>query len=314
MTNPSEINVNSFDTDFRFEVLAACLIEQGVDPQHIEIVRKGIARRGISKDVENVFYQYSAEELLNYLVIEVNREGLYDMLPQGLFHKQTFKRTYKDIETDVEKALDEIKIHREQEFFARNFFHLFEIISDKSLIEAYLQEAKYDRKTNNKEFVLLFYRYWDILKMLNHKQALFFMYIIPIVHKIRLDHSCIAEAFSFVLDVPVKLSYIKLPAKKADRSFSSNLGEHSLGVDLVLGQEFDDGEFDIKVTIGPISAKVMRDFLATAPNAKILDELCLLFLPANIFVVKDFIIDPEDSQFILSDDTHATYLGINSFI
>lgn len=312
--SPFNLNPNTLDSDYRFEVIAASLIEQGYHPDQIEIVRDGIARRGISKDIESVSLKYAMEELMNYIQINVNREGLYDMLPEGLFHQQTFKRSYKDIETDVEKAVDEIKIHREQEFFTRKFFHLFELMADQTLIDACLYETKYDKKIKHPEFINLFVPYWPVLKMLEHQQAIFFIHIMPIVHIIRKNHEEVAEALSFLLDAPVALSYIKLPAKQAENSFESTLGYDCLDVDFVLGNTFDDGIFDLKITIGPISADRMRDFLDTAKGTILLDALCKLFFPSNLFVAKDFILDPKDCEFILSDDAHATYLGINSFI
>lgn len=305
---------NDADTDFRFEVIAAALVERGYDPEQIRVVREGMERRGISKDVEKVFQRYSPEELMDYLYINVNREGLYDMLPEGVFHKPTYKRTYKDQQTDVEKALDEIKIHREQEFFARRFFHIFEEASDRMLTDAYLYEARYDRKISHTEFVDLFFPYWPVLKELEHKQAVFFMHIIPILHKIRVDFKAVEEALSFILDAPIRILQTKLAAKKAARHYESRLGKSSLGVDFVLGDTFDDGENDLKLIVGPISADRMRDFLETAKGYRILEELCSLFFSINLTVVKEFIIDPKDCEFILSDDTHSTYLGINSFI
>ncbi len=312
--NLSQQHPNDLETDFRFEVIAAALVERGYTPEQIRVIREGMDRRGISKDVEDVSLQFSPEDLMDYLYLKVNREGLYDMLPEGLFHKSTYKRSYKDMDTDTEKALDEIKIHREQEFFVRKFFRVFEEASDRMLTDAYLYEARYDRKISHEEFVDLFVHYWPLLKELEHKQAVFFMHIIPILHKIRVDFKAIEEALLYILEVPVKIEQVKLAAKKAARHYESRLGEGCLGVDFVLGETFDDGEYDLKLIVGPISADRMRDFLETAPGYRILEELCTLFFSINLTVVKEFKIDPADCEFILSDDTHSTYLGINSFI
>ena len=168
--NLSQRHPNDLETDFRFEVIAAAAVERGYAPEQIRVIREGMDRRGISKDVEDVYQQHSAEDLMNYLFIKINREGLYDILPEGLFHTSTYKRSYKDIDSDTERAMDEIKIHREQEFFARKFFHIFEEASDRMLTDAYLYEARYDRKISNKEFVDLFVYYWLLLKGLEHKQ------------------------------------------------------------------------------------------------------------------------------------------------
>lgn len=312
--NLSQQRPNTLDTDFRFEVVADALVERGYMPEQIRIIREGIERRGISKDVEDVYQRYSPEDLMDYLYIKVNREGLYDVLPKGLFHKSTYKRSYKDIDTDTEKALDEIKIHREQEFFARKFFQVFEEAADRMLTDAYRYEARFDRKISNEEFVDLFVNYWPVLKKLEHNQAVFFMHIIPMLHDIRIDFKAVEEALSYIIEAPVRIEEVKLAAKKAAHQHESRLGECRLGVDFVLGNTFDDGLYDLKLIIGPISANRMRDFLETAPGYRILEELCSLFFSVDHIVVKEFIIDPADSEFILSDDTHTTYLGINSFI
>lgn len=305
---------NMYETDYLAEVIAAALIEQGYDPEQVVIVREGIARRGVSTEIEKVYEQYSPDDLMDYIYIKANKEGVYDMLPQGLFHEPTYKRTYKDIATDVEKALDEIKIHRTQEFFARKFFHLFELMADRTITKAYLFERKYDKKLSYSEFTELFARYWPLLRKLTLKQGVYFMHIIPIIHRIRSDYKNIQQALSCILEVPVEITEIKLPAKQADSFFESRLGDDRIGVSVVLGHQFDDGEYDLKITVGPISAKTMRNYLKTAKGYQILESLCEMFLPVNTFYITDFIIDPEDSELILSDDENETFLGVNSFI
>ena len=305
---------NTLETDYRAELIAATLIEQGFDSEKIEIVRDGISRRGFAKDIEQIEEKYSDFDLESYIQINANKEGMYDMLPEGIFHKSTYKRSFKDQETDAEKALEEIKIHREQEFFARRFFQLFELIADRTITNAYLFEHKYDKKISNSEFSDIFVQYWPILQQLTLKQSVLFMYIMPIIHRIRSHYGNIEQVISCILDVPVEISKIKLPAKRADSFFESHLGRNNIGVNMVLGNKFDDGEYDLNVTIGPISAERMRGFLETAKEYRILDELCGLFLPANTFVEIDFKIDPEDSAFVLSDENNEAFLGINSFI
>ncbi|MDL2305077.1 type VI secretion system baseplate subunit TssG [Bacteroides sp. OttesenSCG-928-D19] len=302
--------VNNADTDYKAEVVAASLIEQGFNPEQIMIVRDGIFRRSISTEVEKVYQEFSNYDLVDYLCIRANKEGMYDMLPQGLFHQPINKYATKD----KEDILEEIRIHRTEEFFARKFFHLFELIADRTLTNAYLFEAKYDRKTRNSEFTDLFSHYWSVLQLLTLRQAVFFMHVIPLLHRIRSHYRNMEQAFSLILEIPVKISAIKLPKKKADDIFESRIGENGLGVDFVLGNEFDDGIHDLELTIGPMPAAIMKNYLETAKGYRILEQLCEIFLPAHAFVVYDFIIDPQDSQFILSDENHSTYLGINSFI
>lgn len=61
-------------------------------------------------------------------------------------------------------------------------------------------------------------------------------------------------------------------------------------------------------------ASRMKAFLEGGTADRVLSHLCRLFLPANVFTVREYVIDPQDAAFILSTDRTDTYLGINSFI
>lgn len=302
--------VNNTESDYKAEVVAAELIEQEYDPDQILIVREGDSRRGYAKDIEKIYLQFSQQDLRDYLYIATNKAGIYDILPEGLFHQPIHRK----LGADKEDVLEEIKIHRNEEFFARKFFRLFEFEADRMLVEAYLYESKYEKKVTNSNFVDIFMPYWPVLKLLTREQAIRFLHIMPIVHQIRNKYDEIAEAISMVLDIPVKIENIKLPAKDAGSFFESVIGENFLGIDWVLGKSFDDGVYDLKMTIGPIPARTMPYFLKTNTGDTVLEVLCQLFLPADIFVVKDYKVSSEDASFILSDDNVMAYLGINTFI
>lgn len=305
-----DIQANTIDSDYKSELVAASLVEQGYNLDRIVIIREGASRRGFAKDIESLNVQFSQNDLLDYLYIKANKEGIYDILPEGLFHQSTYTKKNKD----KEDVLDDIKLHRQKEFFARMFFRPFEIEVDRMLIEANLFETRYDKKISNPNFINIFVPYWPILKLLKRKQAIFFMHAISVLHKVRNRYDEIEISMSSILDVPIKIKEVKMPAKEASRYFESKIGETYLGEDWVLGKCFDDGKYDLRITIGPLSAKEMEYFLETATGNTIFDYLCKLFLPGDIFVEKEFIILPKDAEFVLSNDERVTYLGINTFI
>lgn len=301
---------NTIESDYKAELVAASLVEQGYDIDRIIITREGAARRGFAKDIESLSVQFSQHDLLDYLYIKANKEGIYDILPEGLFHQSSYTKKNKD----KEDVLDDIKLHRQKEFFARMFFRPLEIEVDRMLIEANLFETRYDKKISNPNFVNIFLPYWPVLKLLSRKQAIFFMHAISVLHKMRNRYHEIETSMSSILDVPIKIKEIKMPAKEASRYFESKIGDAYLGTDWVLGKCFDDGKYDLHITIGPISAKEMEFFLETATGNTIFDYLCKLFLPGDIFVEKEFKILPKDADFLLSNDERITYLGINTFV
>ena len=301
---------NELDTDFRAEALAAGWIEAGYDDEKIHLIRQGGFRRGFSKDIQEIRIHFSEYDLTDYLQIQTNRDSIYDTLPEGIFHQPAHKR----FNSNRDDVLDEIRQHRLEEFYARKFFQVFEMESDFALVLAYLFEAQYDKKISNSHYTDIFIPYWSFLNLLNPEQRLLFMHSVPFLHQIRNNNEEIEKIMSALLEVPVKIEEIKLPAKQADRFFESAVNESRLGVDLVLGKVFDDGQHDLKITVGPVSAKKMEYFLEPSAGSTILDGLCRLFFPSDVFVVKDFKVVPEDAAFILSQGGVHTFLGINTFI
>lgn len=305
----ASMSVNSIESDYKSEVIAANLVMQGYDPNRIFLIRKGAMRRGFAKDIEHIDLQFSEHDLRDYLNVYTNREGIYDILPEGLFHKPINKSKSKQ----KEDILDEIKHHRQEEFFARKFFQLFEVEADRALTDTYLWELGFDKKISNKNFTNIFLPYWPILKYFDSRQAIIFIYVISILHKVRNNHSEVEDIISIILDVPVKISPTKIPHKDVDPgSYKSQIGVAGLGVDFVLGDVFNDGIDDLKVTIGPISAKKMKYFMLPNEGTLVLDKLCDLLLTADSFIVKDFKISPEDSVFILSEE--KAVVGVNTFL
>jgi hypothetical protein len=86
---------NSPTTDFKAEIIAASLIEQGYDPSRILLIREGSFKRGFSKDIEEVSLHFSAQDLSDYLHIKTNRESIYDILPEGIFHRRSIENSIR---------------------------------------------------------------------------------------------------------------------------------------------------------------------------------------------------------------------------
>lgn len=302
--------INTTDTDFKAEVIGANLIEKGYDPQQIMIIREGASKRGFAKDIEEIKLEFNEHDLKDYLYIRANKEGIYDILPEGIFHQPVHRKFNKD----KEEELEEIRVHREQEFFARRFFRLFETEIDHTSILAHLYEIRFDKKISNRNFIDIFLPYWPLLRLLELEQAVLFMHTIPVLYTIKDNLEEIEKSLSLILDVPVWIRKILLPAKKVNNRFESKLAKCTLGTDFVLGKTFNDGEYDLKMIIGPVSSRKMEYFLKTDAGKITLDCLCDIFLPGETFIEREFNISSDDSAFILSNESTNTYLGINTFI
>ena len=133
---------NTMDTDFKAELYGALLAEAGFDTAQIMMVRDGNNLSNVSKDIRSVKYRNHvgiAEG--TYIELKTNRRGIYDSLPEGLFHEALFPGKVKDLGL----ILEEMQQHSNEEFFIRRFFSLLESEVDREGIQAQLLELRYER-------------------------------------------------------------------------------------------------------------------------------------------------------------------------
>src|SRR4051794_3447725 len=89
-----------FENDFKAEVTAAEMVEHGTPADRILILMIGAMKRTFRKDVELIEEELSDYDHKEYVLVKTPKEGIYDMLPEGLFHAPAaYKKTrsQKDI-------------------------------------------------------------------------------------------------------------------------------------------------------------------------------------------------------------------------
>lgn len=302
---------NQHETDFKAEVVASGLKEQGYDPERTLILRLGNTKRGFSKDIESIRPEYSQYDLIDYLNIYVNRKSIYDELPEGIFHRNVY---HKD-KNSKEEVLDEIRIHREEEFFARQFFRPFEITLDYMLVDFQNKERRIDKMNIYRDFVDAFALQWPVLGLLPVEKAVMLVRMLAYIEQITGSLEKISECMTILMDVPVMVRLGEKCLTVADREKLPRLGKVRLGDNMVLGHTFDDGTFRTLIEIGPLSARKMESFMPGAVNCRIFNELIDMFLPADKDVRIRYIIRQEDAVFRLaSPDGKGAYLGISTYL
>ena len=108
--------VDNLSFDIRAEVLIAELLEQAAIPRDKAILKaKGIHARPFSRDVLEVELFEDDRMRRDAIFFHVAREGLYDALPEGIFHTPKTQR-------NATEMVDEIKKQNQQREDARTFF------------------------------------------------------------------------------------------------------------------------------------------------------------------------------------------------
>lgn len=287
----------NFHQDFKAETIAAEIAEQGTDPEQILIQMLGSLKRTFSNDVKTVETEIF-EDRKEYTVVKTAREGIYDMLPQGLFHHPTAHKSARS-EKEIIAAM---KRRRAEEMNARKFFLPIEATINHLRIEMALHENRLDKRSHYADLVQLFASQWDIFQYLDGRQANIFLHLVPIIHDIRDNHTRIEEVMEMMFEVKVAITLRnQKPLQPADLMFS-RLAETALGVNLTTGNvQFDEGVDEILLVIGPMDTALYRDFMPGGNSNKILDLLCDYLLPVHADVVTRFEMMEKNRQARLAD-------------
>ncbi|HTE02125.1 MAG TPA: type VI secretion system baseplate subunit TssG [Mucilaginibacter sp.] len=304
---------NYMNNDFKAEVVAAEMVEQGFPVDQILILMIGALKRSYRKDVDAIDEEFSEYDHNNYRVIKTPKEGIYDMLPEGLFHSVSLHQS----STNHREIIDMMKFHKVQETNARRFFMPFETAINHLRVQMALYENRLDKRSHYSELSEVFSGNWDIFNYMDAVQANLFVQILPIIHDIRDDYPLTETVFELILMVPVKIVAARSKPVLLDNPVVSMLGDNGLGVDLTTGNVlFDDGDDEIAVNIGPISKAQLNLFTPGTKQSKIFESLCDHLLPVHVNVNTTFELLDADKACVLADgeNTFNSTMGLSTYL
>lgn len=304
--------LSCLDDDFKAEVVAAEMAGLGIDPERILVMMLGALKRTHSKDVSSINEEMSEYNHKEYVVVKTPREGIYDMLPQGLFHRPAVLKRGQT-ETDLIKA---IKQRKKQEADARKFFLPFEAAINYLRMQMVLYENRLDKRSHYDDLVNIFADHWEIFKYLDARQANIFLHLIPIVHDVRDDHPVVETIFEMLFLMPVKIELRRQQPFHPAEPYLSKMGDSVLGVNLTTGNKlYDEGADEILVSIGPMTKDVRHEFMEGGKNYKILQLLKDYFLPVHMDVVTEYVMNEGDKVMRLRDESvFNSVLGEDTYI
>ncbi|RAJ88100.1 type VI secretion system (T6SS) VasB/ImpH family protein [Chitinophaga dinghuensis] len=302
MEDSPSFNVNNFHTDYKAAVLAAELVEAGFDINRLFIWPSGSNRRNFAKDVLSVDWYAPDGGFKDYLCIKSSREGMYDMLPEGIFHTAV---PYSSTRT-TEELIDQIKLHKEQEKQARKFFLPLEAEINQFRILIELYENKIDKKNIYNDLVEIFRPGWEIFELLDQQQANIFLHLIPMLHDAKGDLEKLEQVLVLMLQMPVQVKITAAQVRTA--TTGSILGESMLGVDLVAGNAFLEGDEEVLIQVGPIAPAAVIRLMPGERLEQVVRWLVSYFVPADMEVRLETVITERSMQL------EESVLGYTAFI
>jgi len=253
--------------DILYEFLAYYFLNTlGLSLDSLFPKREGIFKRYVAKDVENISHKTFAS--FQKLEFTLNREGLYDSLPESLFH---YHSSFKDVRgqtTDGFKS--QLKLLNEEERYARSFFSVFECeISKLKVAARYLEESSVSY-----DFGIVFQHMLELipidLKLFNQAEKLKILKLLPELNSIFLEegYEGISRIIKYVFDLSTtingKQTYRWVKAKES----LNMLGNHFLGMDATLGDYSLQYEWILDIVVH-ISSLNKREYESEEIDKKI---------------------------------------------
>lgn len=257
------------------EALCAELMENGVSFDELVIRHAGAFRKSYRNDVEQVS---EARDGSGQLIIEVNRDGFYDKLPEGLFHQTRGGSNTSGLNA----MLGEHRRFREEERQARRFFQPLEQECFRYAVAAEQEERKLRSGMLNGNLHRDFYRFWNIDPALPAKPASILVLVMPWIRQIKGDMQLTAKALSMALAKPVEVALL-LPEELSCqyRGFALD-GAARLSMDTVCGDHLAEPYIQWHFTICGLEQHEPEQYIPGNGYGRFLQRFEELFIPLDV--------------------------------
>jgi hypothetical protein len=303
-------SVNHFLNDIKAEVIIADLLENGLNPSDIIAINDGSFKRNFSRDVSSaeVLKLDNGQKLLG---IHLTRDGLYDSLPEGIFHDPASEPV-----TSGHEMAKVSKKQKSEEKEARLFFIPFEneIFYHRVLLE--MEERKILHRFHENLFDDIYPQFWNLDKSLPKNLVSRFVLILHFAHKIVGNPGLTARCLEMILDEEVRVEIIR---RKKGTGEHYNLQsvvptpvrQKTLGEDFICGGYDSNSEPVMEFTIGPLKNSTVEDFLENGSYFKFLTCFYSFFVPVEFDVSTSVQVSEKQQQFVIHDQSSNAILGFN---
>ncbi len=304
--------INQLSFDLKAEQLLA-FFEENLNLRDIVVTHEGQLQRVWSKDVAGAMVENlpNGRDVLN---VRLNRDGIYDALPEALFHDLTGS----DCASGTDMAKESMRL-RTEEKESRLFFKPLEN-------EIFLQKVKVADMENRlfesiftDKLMGLISDFWKLDDKLPGEYISRLTRLLPFAHLVSGDINLTGLCLEFIIDEKVELKELF----SYESGFSPNsvlargkIGECHLGTDSILGEYVNGYPLSYRFKIGPVKNMLTSKFVKDGTMERSL--LCFFnyFVPVCIDAHASFVFPYEQSLLILDDENemNISYLGYNSVI
>lgn len=309
--------------DLRVEVILAELLTVGYGFDDFLVRPVSLFARRYRRDlgaVSEESFERAHRPVLR-TVLEVHREGLYDALPQQVFH-QPGSSSNTEHPASIRAMVEDSRAQRRKEKATRRFFLPFEQEFFRCRVRIEQEERRYFTSLSVRWYNEALARFWGLTDAGLPPAALTnLLYLLPLACNIVGDLPRTRRCFESVLGQPVQLRVVapqrhRLPGVVAPGSSPTppggTLGSLALGRDLVLGGDYQETLPALEISLLGLTVAQLEMYLAGEWPAKALALLCEYFVAFETDIVVRYEMATAAPEFRLGEGEAAPVLGFTT--
>ncbi len=298
--------------DITAEALLSRLLAGDLSPDDVVVEQVGQLKRQWSTDIGEASLR-SFENGTRALSLTINRDGIYDSLPQGLFHASSDK----DHRSGKEMADDSVR-QRRKEKKAREFFMPFETEIFLAGTQLFEHETVLEHGINSALIEGVVSGFWLVDRSIPEQYRFRLNKVIPFASIISGDIRLTEACFEYILEekTEIRLSYNLLPDAESDGGDQTwKVGRSFLGENTICGT-LDTSLMPVMVVrIGPIRNTPLKFCLESEILDQIFDIIVSFFIPSDISCRKELWFEENQTCFCADiPEKSECFLGYNSFL
>ncbi len=299
--------------DIKAEAVVGDLMENGFKAEDFLAINKGIFKRRYARDIDRV-KTVEFENGQKVAGIYLNRDGLYDSLPEGLFHDKRDDSFQKNANIS-----EESRKLKEEEKGVRNFFLPFENEIFLQRVKLELEERNILSRFSENLFNDIYPEFWNLDRKLSRKYLTRMVLLLHFSHRIAGNPSLTAKCLEYILNEKVSVEIVTAnsneeSAGQDEPSTNCKLGAGNLGVNFVCGNDFERMDKTMVFTIGPLQSTSVDEYLENGAVSGFLKSFYNYFVPAELDVKSNVLVEEQEQDFVLSEMADGPVLGFNSAI
>lgn len=283
----TELTTSLFD--IRCEALVNQALKQSVQAEDLVVLPNGHFFREYRKDLLAVDRIEDARRF-EMLQLRLSRIGLYDLLPEGLFHQPS---PGNQIGSVAEMAAAS-KLDKKKENSARKFFQPLEHSFFLQRVQLEATEEKLLEGINGHLLNDYFFQFWKFPEALPKNAAAMFVLLLPYAHVIAGNLPLMQDCLEILLLEKVSITQYHPGLSFADGD-AAGLGTGLLGNDLVCGQSFQEDYPCLRYTIGPLQHASPASYIGGGTNEVLLQVFNDYFAPVEADITIDVELNPEEA-------------------